>query len=73
MKLQLHSDSSGLFHLLESKPVRPGDEIEVLINGKWVKVEYEWSGLPNALAFGVANMEETTVTLNHQVHVRWPR
>jgi hypothetical protein len=72
MLLQLQSDSSGMRHYLAGKPVRSGDEIEVMINGIWVKVQYGWSGLSENPPIGVVGLDATTVTLMPDMPMRWP-
>jgi hypothetical protein len=66
MNLQLHSD------YLSGKPVRVGDVIEVLVNGQWTKVQYSWSGVLDCDAFGVIDIDQTTVTITRHTHARWP-
>lgn len=73
MTLQLHSDASGLHHSLAGKPLRPGDVIEVLVNGQWVNVQYRWCGEADICPFGIIDMDATTVTLRADTHVRWPQ
>jgi hypothetical protein len=73
MTLQLLGDESGLCHYLGSKRVRPGDVIEALINGEWIKMQYGWSGLAENNAFGIIDTDTTTVTLTDDTQVRWPQ
>ena len=73
MFLQLHSDASGNFHYLDRKPVRTGDVIEVLVNGNWIKVEYEWSGITDCDAYGLTDGDTTSVSIRPDTEVRWPQ
>lgn len=73
MTLQLHSDASGLFHFLDRKPVNPGDVIEVLVNGNWIRVRYQWSGITDCDAFGLTDDDATNVSISPNTQVRWPQ
>jgi hypothetical protein len=71
--LQLHSDSSGLYHSLGGKPVRSGDVIEVLFRDEWIKVRYEWIGKVKVAPVGIMSDDATNIDLVPGIQVRWPQ
>jgi hypothetical protein len=70
--LQLHSDSSGLYHSLAGRRVRSGDVIEVLFRDEWTKVRYEWIGKVKVAPVGIVSDDATTIELKTETQVRWP-
>jgi hypothetical protein len=71
MSLQLHSDSSGLRHFLNSKQVNSGDVLEILVKDKWIRVRYEWSRRLDHDAYGLVD-DSDSMPLKSHTQVRWP-
>jgi hypothetical protein len=83
-RLILRRDGDGLRHYLAGRPVRSGDQLELLLSeGRWLRGRYEWSGvavvwpsLRIALSGRVSPTSDRKLTgampLPPSARLRWP-